>query len=158
MKSYWANLNERDRWALGVGVVFCVLYVFYLLIYAPLSRSVHQKSLQLVEKQDTLLWMQDVQKIYKNKKKPEALNSGQLMSVLAEQLNNTSFKRYPYQLQQIAANDIQLSFNKVPFNPFMVWLWSMNEKYTISIKRLTIDQTKTAGMVKLSLILSVPQS
>jgi general secretion pathway protein M len=155
VKAYWANLSDRDRWTLSIGIIFCVLYLFYLLIYAPIVHAVHQKSQQLIEKQETLLWMQNIQKEYKARKKPEALSSGQLLSVLAEQLGNTSFKQYPYQLQQIAANDIQLSFDKVPFNSVMQWLWSINEKYTISIKRLNVDHTDTAGVVKLTVVLMV---
>ena len=155
MKAYWANLSDRDRLTLSIGIIFCVLYLFYLLIYAPIVRAVHQKSHQLIEKQETLLWMENIKKEYTAKKKPEALSSGQLLSVLAEQLANTSFKQFPYQLQQIAAHDIQLSFDKVPFNAFMLWLWSINEKYAISIKQANIDHTDTAGVVKIVVVLMV---
>ena len=154
MNVYWSNLNERERWILSLGALFCVLYLFYLLIYSPLTSAVHDKSQQLAEKQETLVWMQHVRQQYKIKKAPETLTSSKLLTVLAEQLNATSFKQFPYQLQQTGASDIQLIFEKVPYNAFMSWLWSINEKYTISIKQLNAERTDTPGVVKLMIVIA----
>ena len=154
MNVYWSNLNERERWILSLGALFCVLYLFYLLIYSPLASAVHDKSQQLAEKQETLVWMQHVRQQYKIKKAPETLTSSKLLTVLAEQLNATSFKQFPYQLQQTGASDIQLIFEKVPYNAFMSWLWSINEKYTISIKQLNAERTDTPGVVKLMIVIA----
>ncbi len=64
------------------------------------------------------------------------------------------FKHFSYQLQQTGVSDIQLVFEQVPFNPFMIWLWSFNEKYPISITQLSVDLTETPGVVKLTLIIA----
>lgn len=154
VKAYWISLNERERWILGLGVIFCVVYLFYLLIYSPLANAVHNKSQQFLEKQETLVWMQQVRQQYKNKKAPQVLTSSKLLTVLADQLNATSFKRFPYQLQQTGVSDIQLIFDQVPYNGFITWLWSINEKYTISIKQLNIERTDTPGVVKLVLVIA----
>ncbi len=154
MKAYWSNLSERDRWALGTGGVFCVVYLFYLLVYSPLTTAVHNKSQQLVEKQETLEWMQKVRVLHKTKKVPQTITSSKLLTVLADQLNTTAFKPFPYQLQQTGVSDIQLSFDHVPYNAFVNWLGSMNEKYTIVIKQLNIERTDTPGVVKLMIIIA----
>ena len=155
IKNYWSNLNERERWILGSGVVFCVCYLFYLLVYAPLINAVHNKSQQLIENQETLVWMQQVHQQFKVKKKPQVLTSSKLLSVLAEKLNVTSFKHFPYQLQQTGVSDIQLVFEQVPFNPFIAWLYSLSEQYAISIKQLNIERTDTPGEVKLMLVIAL---
>lgn len=153
MRAYWDNLNERERWVLGGGVVVCFFYLLYLLIFSPLFNAVHTKSQQLAEKQETLIWMQQV-RTQKIKKAPQSLSSSKLLTVLAERLNETSFKRYPYQLQQTGVSDIQLVFDHVPYNPFVTWLWDINEQYTISIKQLLIEHTETAGVVKLMMVIA----
>ena len=154
MKAYWDNLSERERWTLGVGALLCFLYLFYLLLYSPLATAVHNKSQQLTEKQETLVWMQQVRQQHKTKKAPQTLTSSKLLTVLAEQLNTTSFKQFPYQLQQIGGSDIQLLFDKVPYNAFMTWLWSVNDKYTISIKQLNVERTDSPGVVKLMIVIA----
>lgn len=154
MKTYWANLNERERWILGSGVGFCCVYLFYLLIYSPLTTAIHNKSQQLIEKQETLEWMQGVLQSYEHRKVPKTLTSAQLLSVLAEQLNASSFKQYPYELQQTGNATIQLRFEQVPYNLFMNWLWSTYGKYTLVVKQLSLTRTKTPGVVKLNLTVS----
>lgn len=153
IKAYWTNLNERERLILGLGIIFCTFYLFYLLMYSPLTNAVHSKSQQLLEKQETLVWMQQVRHQHKNKKSPEVLTSSKLLTVMADQLNGTSFKQFPYQLQQTGVSDIQLVFDRVPYNAFIGWLWSMSEKYTVSIKQLSIERTDTPGVVKLALVI-----
>ena len=153
MRAYWDNLNERERWMLGSGVVICFCYLLYLLIFSPLFNAVHKKSQQLVEKQETLVWMQQV-RTQKIKKAPLSLSTSKLLTVLADRLNQTSFKQYPYQLQQTGVSDIQLVFDQVPYNPFVSWLWDINEQYAIAIKQLIIDRTETAGVVKLIIVIA----
>ena len=58
MKSYLNTLNEREKWMLIGGVLCLFIYVYYLFLYAPLSNKVTQKATQLVEKTNTLAWMQ----------------------------------------------------------------------------------------------------
>lgn len=157
MKTYWNNLNERERWMLAGVAVFIVLYLMYLLIYAPLKQAIHDKSQQLVEKQETLVWMQQVAKQYKAKKAPENLSSSQLLTVLASQLSNTSFKQFTYQLQQTGTSDIQLVFDKVPYNLFVAWLWTISEKYAISIKQFNVEKTDTPGVVKMMIVINSPK-
>lgn len=138
----------------GFGVLFCFCYLFYLLFYAPLVRGVHEKSLQLVEKQETLIWMRQVRQRHQVTKAPEVLSNAQLLTLLATQLQTTSFQRFPYQLQQTGVGDIQLSFEQVPFNSFITWLWTINQKYAISIKQFSAERTDSPGIVKMLIVLA----
>ena len=98
--------------------------------------------------------MQQVRQQSKNTKAPQTLTSSNLLTVLADQLNKSSFKQYPYQLQQTGVSDIQLIFDQVPYNAFIAWVWSVNEKYTISIKQLNVEHTELPGIVKLMMIIA----
>lgn len=155
MKNYWNNLNERERWMVAVLAIFCFFYLYYLALYAPLSRTKQQRLQQLIEKQDTLIWMQQMQRQYHGKSTLKSLTVSKLLTVLANQLNESTFKTYPYQLQQTGVNDIQLVFDKVPFNSFMTWLWSVNENYVVTIKQLNVQHSEESGVVQLTLLLTL---
>ncbi len=154
LKMYWGNLTERERITLSIGIVFCVGYLFYLLIYSPVSNALQTQSMLLVEKQETYAWMQQVQKQFHLKQPPKALSSSKLLSVLALELKSTSFKQFPYQLQQTGASDIQLSFDRVPYTALIAWISSINEKYTITIKQLNVEHTPTPGVVQLMILIA----
>ena len=152
MKAYWHNLSQRDRMALSLGLIFCAFYTFYVLIYAPLQSAIRDKLQQLHTKQEDLTFLQDARLLYKSHRAAQVLTSSQLLTVIAHKLNE--FKQYPYELQQGHDNAIQLSFTKVPYNAFIVWLYSLNEKYKIGINQLSIEHTDTQGLVRLELIIS----
>ena len=154
MKAYWNSLNDRERWMLGVGVACCVAYLFYVLIYAPLHNAVADKSLQLAEKQTTLAWMQQARLEHKATETPQTLTNSQLLTLLANQLRSTSFQQFPYQLEQTGVGDIQLSFAQVPFNDFITWLWSINKKYTVSIKQFNAEHTDLGGVAKVMVVVT----
>ncbi|MCP0914191.1 MULTISPECIES: type II secretion system protein GspM [Legionella] len=155
MKAYWNNLNERERWLLGVGFLVCIFYLFYLLLYSPLVNAIQSKKQQLAEKRETLNWMQQVRQQHKAGGRPaERLNNTQLLTAVANQLNTSDVKSYTHQLQQTANGDVQLSFERVPYAVFIHWLWLLNQKYALTIKQFNAEQNDTPGIVKAVVILS----
>ena len=152
--NYWNNLNERERWLTGIGSVITLIYLFYLLIYSPLATSVSDKSKQLLEKQQTLSWMQQVRQLPLNNKTKRSISNTKLLAVIGNQLNEKSFQPFPYQLQQTGPGDIQLSFERVPYKQFLLWLWTLNFDYAITLKQFTADRSETAGVVKLLIVIT----
>ena len=151
--SYWSSLNERERWTLGLGVAVCALYLIYLLILSPLWNAVHNKTQELQEKRELVAWMQQVSPKSSRQKAPQKLTSSQLLTLLAEQLNTSAIKAFPYQLQQTGVNETQLVFERVPYNLFIEWLWSFSQKFAISVKQLNVEHSETPGVVKLMITL-----
>lgn len=154
MNAYWQQLNERERLAIGTCVVAVFIYILYLLVLAPLADAVHQKTRLRAEKQQTLRWMQQVRGQTLSANQPELLTNAELLSLLARQLKRPEFKPFAYQLQQIGSGDIQLTFENIPFNPFIKWLQKLNTTYAFSLKQFKAQRTNTEGVVSLSLILT----
>ena len=152
INNYWHNLNERERWITGAGAFLTLSYLLYLLIYAPLTLAVAHKSQQLVEKQETLTWMQQIHQQSISKKPVQKITNTKLLALLGNQLTTNKLSKFAYQLQQTGSGDIQLTYDKVPFNSFLRWLWSLGNKYAITIKQLSVERTSTHGVVKLMIV------
>lgn len=153
MMSYWTNLNERERWLVGTGSICTIIYLFYLLVYSPLVTMTSQKSKLLQEKKETLVWMQQILQKPMNKVQKETINSNRLLGIIATELNERPFSSFPHEIQQTAQGDIQLTFDTVPYTPFLSWLWTLGNKYTVSLKQFSAERTKTSGEVKIMLII-----
>jgi general secretion pathway protein M len=148
IKSYWINLSERDRLVLSIGSIVLVVYLFYLLIYAPLTDAVETQSKVWIEKQETLAWMKRQSKV-----KPQSKQADRnLLSLFSTQLKQTSFSQFPYQLQQSGPDHVQLSFDNIPYVDFLTWLRKLNQRYTMSISELTAIPTQTSGVVKMNVV------
>ncbi len=154
MKHYLNTLNEREKWMVIIAAVFLFAYGYYLLLYAPLSNKVTQKTTQLNEKIETLAWMQKVKQQGHSTKTKQTLDNSQLLTLLATQLKDNPTLKFPYQLQQTGSGDIQLTFDAVPFKLFMSWLAKINERYTITIKQFDVQHSETPGITKLMIIIS----
>lgn len=151
--NYWGNLNERERWMLIIGGVCGIVFLFYLFIFSPLVDGIQYKTQQLIEKQDILSFLTNAQKQQKAVKKIQTLSQSKLLTVFTEQLAQSSFHQSIYQVQQTASGDIQLSFDAVPFNPLINWLWSINQHYSFVIKQFHVERTALSGVVKMVLII-----
>ncbi|HAT8180514.1 TPA: type II secretion system protein M [Legionella pneumophila] len=154
MKTYLNTLNDREKWMVIVAGVSLFIYGYYLLLYAPLSNQVNQKSTQLIEKTETLEWMKQVRMQKRSAKRKESVDNSQLLTILASQLKNNKTLKFPYQLQQTGSGDIQLTFDAVPFQNFIQWLAKINELYSINIKQFDVEKTSTPGVTRLMIILS----
>ncbi len=151
MRTYWQNLNERERWLVSGTAIILGFYLFYLFLYSPLSAALTQQKTQLLEKKETLAWMQQAALKTNNQNKAQLINSSKLLTIIANQLATNSLKNFPYQLQQTGTNELHLTFEQVPFNPFLLWLWELSKNYGLVIKQLTVEPVTSAGIVKLTL-------
>ena len=152
--AYWKELNEREQLSLGLAGLFCVVYLFYLVIYSPLTSAVTNKTQLLQDKRDTLVWMQKTQQQYRQSNKAaQPIDNSKLLALIASELGKPAFSAFTYQMQQTGSGNIQLSFEKIPYNAFITWLWDTTHRYTIHIKELHIEHTETPGIVKLSLLI-----
>lgn len=152
---HWTNLNERERWTLGLGTGFCFLYLLYYFLYSPLVTAVHTHSQQWIEKQETLRWMQQIRQEYPQEKTAKSLTGSQFLTVLDDYLDKTSFRQFNHELQQTGVGDIKLSYDQVPYVLFFDGLRTFNQEYVFSVKQLTVESTDTPGVVKLAIVLSI---
>jgi general secretion pathway protein M len=155
IEKYWHYLTERERWMVVVGTVCALLYLFYFLLYQPLRTAVNTKTRQLLEKQETLVWMQQVrQQPKKNQPTTQVINNSKLLALIGNQLSNNGLRQFTYQLQQTGSGDIQLSYEQVPFKPFLIWLWNLHNDYAITLKLFTAECTNTPGVVKQMIVIT----
>ena len=155
MMSFWKKLSERDQWVLGLGLVCITFYLILEIIVFPLSKAVDARVLAVKEKQTLLTWMERVRLTSGEHKAPAHLDASKLLSSLSEGLDKTSFHSFPHQLQQTGDEELQLTFDAVPYNAYVTWLFSMRKQYAFSIKQLNVKETKTPGVVNAILVITV---
>lgn len=153
MKAYWLNLTDRERWTAIAGAIFCIAYLIYIAIYAPLDQAIDAKKAELAEKKATLTWMEQVRGQAHDDKRRLSVSGSELLTLLASQLKKTTFASFPYELQQRGTLDSQLSFKDVPYNACMAWLHELSTHYTVSVKQLTVDSGPVDGVVTLTVVL-----
>lgn len=154
MKDYFNALNEREKWTVIGGGVCLIIFIYYVLLYSPLTDAVTQKSAQLIEQTETLQWMEKVKQEGYSTQKKQKVDNSQLLTLIATQLKEEQTLNSPFKLEQTSSGEVQLSFDEVPFSLFVTWFSKINEKYTFTIKQFDIEKTKTSGITKLMIIIN----
>jgi|TARA_R110002126_G_scaffold239409_1_gene382645 general secretion pathway protein M len=159
MKAYvlqlWQSLNHRERSLLLWGAVFLGLYFAYV-AYASLTDAVMASTQRLSEKKETLAWIKQAEAQLSSKHTgSENLDKSKGLTVLSRELKTASLHAFAYQLQQLNQDELQLSFDKVPYKAGLTWLASISKKYNITIKEFYMDRTDTRGLVKWTVILAL---
>lgn len=153
IQQFWAKLSERDQWAVLLGGGFLGLFLLYSLMYTPLTNAVKSQRSTLMEQQETLSWMHSVQKHFVTKHKKKSISSNKLLAVINQELNQSDFSSFSFNLQQINTTDIQLNYDTVPATKILIWLWKLNSQYQINISLLSLDKLQKPGLVKASIVL-----
>uniref|UniRef100_UPI0018DB3975 type II secretion system protein GspM n=1 Tax=Legionella tunisiensis TaxID=1034944 RepID=UPI0018DB3975 len=94
-------------WIVGIGSLFVLFYLFYLLLYSPLTTAVSNKAAQLSEKQQTLTWMQQVHQQPKKQKIQQSINNAKLLTLIGNQLGTGSLRFFPISYNKL----VQETFN-----------------------------------------------
>lgn len=155
----WHQQTERDKRVLLIGTVIIFFCLFYTLGYLPLRKAVLAHQLKLREDQVTLTWMEEVRPLaHSLQKKADKVSASQLLSIISDELHDTPFKGYVYQLQQAGDHEVQLSYEMVPYNFFLTWLSEFSKRHTFNIIQLhVIKQDETAGIVKVMLLIEASE-
>lgn len=154
MKNFFDNLSEREQKLLIVCGIFLSIYIIYAFIVSPLLSYKKAKQDEYIEKQQTLVWMQEAQKNFKFSNK-KVLTKQILLTNLATELKHGSLTKYSYQLRQHNSGEIELQFDKVPYVNFINWLLSFNKKFDFNIKKLYLQKGEGEGEVKVNLVINV---
>jgi general secretion pathway protein M len=148
---FWGNLSERDQSALSIGGIGLGLYLAYA-AYAPLKQAVLENTRDLAGQRATLLWMKAAESRFTpDQKKKKMLGGSSGLTAFSSAISQSTFHELPYQLQQVEEGVLQLSFETVPYQHFLTWLWSMEARYVLHVKTFNAEKTDTKGLVKLTL-------
>ena len=152
IKNYLAQLNTREQRLVIITSILVVLSVLYFMIYEPLTTAQSEATKQLIEKKETLAWMTQVKHQAGKSSQQSIGDTSQLLSILTKQLSDSNLKHFPYQLQQSSGGQVELSYEKVPFNLFIEWLLTFQSQYAIHIDRLSAAKGEQEGLVKLTIV------
>lgn len=152
IKNHFEQLNTREQIMVSVTSVIVIFYLVYLFIFEPITVAQSEALKQLQEKRETLAWMQQVKHHAGQSSRQKVQDTSQLLAIITEQLSQSGLKPFPYQLQQSGGGNVQLSYEKVPFNPFIEWMISFQADYSITVQQLTATKQDQEGMVKLTVV------
>jgi len=157
IKLWWENLSERDQLVLGVGGTISLILIIYLFIWTPLSDAVVHETIQMKKQQSLLRYLQQsylkIQAFQAGGVSETEKTSGPLLTVVESSLASQQLSSFLQQVQQSQDNQMQLTFQKVPFDKLMRWLQTLWTTNGISVTTFSASRLPVMGIVDAEIIL-----
>jgi type II secretory pathway component PulM len=158
MRERWNLLALREKQILGVGAVFIIACLIYLLLWLPLTNRTESMRKQIKSNQALLVWMQEAEKKISAGEKPLKQTSltpseGSLLSIVQKQINRTPLVSALTDLHQLETDSVQLTFQKVSFDQLMKWLIQITAQEALFIVQLTVTPSASPGIADVVLVL-----
>jgi general secretion pathway protein M len=152
--SYWNRREKNEQKALIAGCVIVFIYAIYIFIYTPIQTMTTTQRLQLQDKRETLNWIQKVRPQIQQTSHAVPIQTTELLSIVQKTLSQAPFKSFPSQLNQSNISDVEVKFQRVPFNALIKWMWDLNEHYQLNIKLFEAQISDIPGVCQAHVILS----
>jgi general secretion pathway protein M len=148
----WTRISARDRWALGGLAFFLILIVLYIAIVRPINQYRQNATSRYTSNAELVTWIES------NRARLSAPNTNDTQvsnrrgrSLVA--IFNESSREYQLDISRVepkAQNMVRLWLDAVKFNDLITWFGVLHEEYGIAIQDISIDQTDTAGVVRVN--------
>lgn len=165
IKSWWIHLSTREHRILTAGGVLLILFLLYLIIIQPINTGLNNQINNIDAQKKLLSWMQtsvpELKALRKSGDTRQTIPAGGLLSSVEQSLKQSQLSEAVTALEknpdETSQESIQLKFDKVNFDRFMTWLINFWQTYDINISQISVTRTPAAGIVQISLSLSLPK-
>lgn len=147
MKEWFAGLNQREQLSIFVLGIALVLYLLYMLAWAPLAQRREELALQ----NESVA--QSLQRVDAMVSEIMRLREGGVASTARRNLTslvNQSTSRHGLQVSRLQPNsrgDIQVRLENAVFDDLLAWLDDVENREGLLVTEIAITRSGTAGRV-----------
>jgi type II secretory pathway component PulM len=156
MRAWYANLADRERHFVNIGVV--VVAVLLLLgIILPLNRSISQARQRVVKKQADLAFIQSaVPELASLGPGSGNIASGESLVVLIDSsARESGLGKSLSSSQPTGDKSLRVRFDRVPFDGMVAWLARLSQSHGVRVESAEIEAAGEPGLVNAGLVLKV---
>lgn len=153
----WQQLNLRERKIALIGGVIFALFLFYVIIYHPMSESVTQYQQQVKNNTELLSWMQRARsqlKLAAATTSDKTPTTGSVLSIAERSIKENKLTQIATEIKQIQSNQVQIHFDRVSFNQLLPWLQKLPLHYRLSIFKINMKRTDEQGIITATVVVT----
>lgn len=157
IKPWWSDLAERERHVIFYGGIVLAIFLVYLLIWSPLTDAVAKQKESVRSQRTALHYLQgaavEVQTLRAQGIGVAPARHANILTVAEQTVSENQLQASLKQVQQPQPNEVQLTFQAVPFDQLLNWLQHLVMTQGFSVTEFTAKRSGTAGIATVSLTL-----
>ena len=146
MKAWWQQLHSREQHLVMAMAGVIGIFIFYSLVWQPLTQGVSQAEKKLQRQQILLEWVnENTTRYQQSAKNSGARNKGSLTSIV-----NRTAKRNQIIItrMQPQADDLQVWIDDVSFSQLLQWLEQLAANEGLNVKGIDLTRGEKSGTVR----------
>lgn len=146
MKQWWQSLNNREQKLVASLGIAVGVFIFYGLIWQPLTQGVTDNQKKVNRKQDLLNYVTAETARYQSLKGSSVkVSSGSLSSIVNRSARENQITLARVQSQN---SDLQVWVDNIAFNQLLTWLEQLANQQGIQVKSIDLTPGEQAGQVR----------
>ena len=156
MKNRFMALPPRERIIVAGGGIVLLIVVIYLLALAPLYKSISDRSVHVLQKQQDLAWMQSMVPQLRALGNTHTIGNPNesLVVIIASSAGRANIASSLAGQTPAGDNSVRVRLEGVPFDSLVTWLGMLQSEFGITIDAAEIARAAAPGQVKAALTLS----
>lgn len=148
---WFHSLERREQWMVLIGGIALTLYLFFILLWRPLSEDNASLQERNAKAADTLQWMRNSVAFIQQQKQsstPGRSSNQSLSQLLNDSVatNGLRFSRF-----QPRGNDkAQVWFENASFSAVFLWLQALSDQ-NVFVSNVSVSSTAQGGVVSASM-------
>ncbi len=151
MKSWFNDLEAREKLLVSVGAAFVIFALFYALLWAPLGKSNARLADDIEDAQKTLLELRRVEgrMVAPSGSQTSRSNSNQSLAILVSQSVNKFSLKDALTRNNPSADDasVTVRFENAGFESLVGWLADLEAAHGLSIRSSSFNKADINGRV-----------
>ena len=156
MKAWFNNLVPREQWVVLIGGVIIAVLLIYVALWNPLSTTVSDYQNQVRSQQQLLAYMQQAAahiQALKASGIEVSVTQGDLLTVAEQTLAEKKLSVFLKQVQQPQHDQIDLIFEKVPFDQLIAWVQTLSAHDDVQVLQLSATRLPLVGTADVKIVL-----
>lgn len=161
MQAWYQGLSSREKFIVLYGGIILIAVLFWAFVWEPIAKRHKQLETQMLQKQEELIWMQQaslqalqLQALQQNGNQAQQTKSNENPQLVVDRLlKRFNLDQASPSLQPKGAQGVQLSLKLAPFDRFVRFLETLEQKHGLIINHFSIRPAKEVGMANISVSL-----
>ena len=158
MKTWFDNLDPRERMMVAAGATLLVLFLIYILVLSPIHSGYDSLRNTVDEQRTTALWMQkSAQTLTRLKRSSgraaQGLGGRSLLSVADSTARAGGLGPALKRVEPEGRDSVRVWLDGAPFDVVIKWLGTLSTIHGVSAETVTMERSGTAGRVNARLTL-----
>ena len=155
-----SELSPRERILAVGGVIFLILYAFYLTVYAPIAAEKVLLAQKMNAQRQAFQYLTKISKEVASLRKNKPVNAivtddQSVMSVVDASSNQMEVKSAIKRLIPEGADNVTLWLENIAFDKLVNWLAVLETQHAIMVNQISVNrQSANQGVVSAKLLLS----